>query len=143
MEQNKKVFIDSNFFIAFFNTADALHDKAIKIGEVLERERIILVISNFIFLEVVTVLSQRVNKFTAMKVGKYFLESPEIELIHVDETLQNQSWIIFSAAEEKNISFVDCSTIATMKAESLSKLLTFDKKDFQKLQKRHRFQFFQ
>lgn len=137
--RNKQVFVDSNFFIAFFNETDTLHQEALSIGAKLEKQKTELLISNFIFLEVVTVLSQRVNKAVALQVGRHLLSSPSIEIIHIDEVLHNHSWQIFQEVRNKNVSFVDCSIIATMKAEGVLELLTLDAEDFKKLQKKYRF----
>jgi len=43
---------------------------------------------------------------------------------------------------KNNKVFVDCSTLAAMKAEGIKKLLTFDKKDFTSLKKEYRFGFY-
>lgn len=142
MAHKERAFADSNFFIAFFNISDKLHQRAKTLAKELLAQNTQLVISNYIFLEVVTVLSQRVGKFTALEVGKYFIENSSIQTIHIDEELQRYSWKIFQEVKDKNIGFVDCSIIAAMKAEGISHLLTFDIQDFQKLKKSYRFQFF-
>ncbi len=139
MENNERVFVDSNYFIALFNPFDNLHLKARKITEELVREKIPLVISNFIFLETATILSQKRGKEIAIEVGNYFFSNLTIEIVHIDESLQESSWKIFQEIKNKNMSFVDCSNIAVIKAEGISKLLTFDIEDFKKLQKKYRF----
>ena len=53
------VFVDSNFFCAFYNPKDALHAKALSLAEKLSLSKARLWISNYIFLEVVTIISQR------------------------------------------------------------------------------------
>lgn len=142
MEENKRVFVDSNYFIAFFNPADSLHRQAVDIGRKLNNERTQLIISDLVFLEVVTVLSQRMSREVAVQVGDYFRVSPQVKLLHVDEMLHIEAWTIFKQTLLKNISFVDCSIIACMKKERIIDLLTFDKKDFQKLQELFRFTFY-
>lgn len=142
MEENKCVFVDSNYFIAFFNPADSLHRQAADIGRKLNSEDTQLVISNLVFLEVVTVLSQKMSREVAVWVGDYFTVSPQVKLLHVDEMLQIEAWTIFKQTPLKNISFVDCSIIACMKKERIVDLLTFDKKDFRQLQERFHFKFY-
>ena len=139
MEENNTIFVDSNYFVALFNLQDSLYQKAIHIASVLDRKRINLAISNFIFLEVVTILSQRRGRTAGVEVGAYLQQSPDIKIIHIDEALQEDSWGIFQKTKEKDISFVDCSIVAAMKAEHILHLLTFDVKEFKKLQNRHRF----
>lgn len=143
MEKDRRVFVDSNYLVAFFNAKDTLHHRAAVLAKKLESDKIIIVISNFIFLEVVTVLAQRVGKETAVWVGQYLLENPKIKMFHIDMTLQSDAWRIFQHIKNKNISFVDCSILALMQAEYISDLLTFDEDDFRKLKKNYKFRLFQ
>lgn len=139
-DANKPVFVDSNFFVALFNPDDSQYTKAIKFSKYIDKENTSLVISNYIFLEIVTVLSQRRGKTVGNAVGDYLMVPPNI-IIQIDEELHQQTWDIFKTLKNKDISFVDCSTIAVMKAEGISRLLTFDQDHFKKLQKVYRFGF--
>lgn len=142
MERSNLVFADSNYFIAFYNQEDSLHKQAVSLAKRLKRQGTSFVVTNFIFLEVVTMLAQRLGKENAIRVGKNIVENPRIIFIHIDEALQENSWQIFQAVKDKNISFVDCSIIAVMRAESIPMLLSFDIRDFKKLQKQYRFSLF-
>lgn len=133
------LFVDSNFFIALFHQQDSLHERALSIAKELDRQHRPLVISNFVFLEVVTVLSQRKSRAQAREVGHFFLSDPGIVMWHVDEKLQQASWGIFQAVGHKGTSFVDCSIVALMRSEGIRTLLTFDQTDFRSLQKSFRF----
>ncbi|MBI4137986.1 MAG: PIN domain-containing protein [Candidatus Wildermuthbacteria bacterium] len=141
--KSERIFADSNYFIALFNERDALSEKANLISEKLEEQDILLCITNLIFLEIVTVTSVRASKQIAWEAGKYLLSSPRIQILHADEDLQRESWEIFQEITDKNISFVDCSIIASMKTLGISKLLTFDQTDFKKLQKQYRFSLYE
>lgn len=139
MEGNSVVFADSNFFIASFNPLDALYARALALAEKLDAERISILTSSLIFLETVTVLSQRGTKEIARKAGEHLLSNESISIIHIDETLHNLSWRIFQEVEHKNMSFVDCSILAVLKTYDLRFLLSFDTEDFQKFEKRYQF----
>jgi predicted nucleic acid-binding protein len=56
------VFVDSNYFIALFNVSDTLHAEASALAENMVNRDVRLYISNYVMLEVLTVLSQRVVK---------------------------------------------------------------------------------
>jgi len=140
--RGKRIFVDSNYFIAFFNPTDSLHQKTQDIGKELDRKGIPLTLSNLIFLEVVTVISQRRNKQIAGEVGEYLETNPLVEIIHVDEVLHQNTWEIFKSVQQKDVSFVDCSIIACMRFEGIHELLTFDKKDFTILKKGFPFSFY-
>jgi uncharacterized protein len=142
-ERNSGVFADSNYFIALANENDSLHKQAILISQNLEERAVQLFLSNLIFLEVITVLSQKRGREVANKTGLYLLSDPHISYIHIDEQLHEESWHIFQSISQKNIGFVDCSIIAAMKAEDISTLLTFDKADFKQLQKPYGFRLYE
>jgi len=143
MVENNRIFVDSNFFVALFNPTDALYSTALKTAKEIDERNTFLVISNLVFLEIVTVLSQRRGREVAIETGKYLLSNPQITLIHIDELLQKESWNIFKKIKIKDISFVDCSIIASMKSEGIRDLLTFDIEDFKKIQKNYRFKLYQ
>ncbi len=143
MAENSRVFVDSNYFVALFNSSDTLHTGALDPARRIDSQDTPLVISNLVFLEVVTVLSQRRGRRVAIEVGEHLLTNSLITIIHVDELLQRESWRIFQNSKEKNISFVDASIIAIMQSERIGTLLTFDVQDFKKLQKLYRFNFYE
>lgn len=142
-KNDKGVFVDSNYFIALFNPVDTFHERARLIGEGISTQDISLVISNFIFLEILTVVSQKVGKYAAVEAGNKIKKNPLIESIHIDEFLQEKSWEIFQEIKRKDVSFVDCSILAVMKIEGIKELLTFDISDFEPLQKQYKFHFYE
>lgn len=134
----ERIFVDSNYFIALYRANDSLHSKALEIARTFDNQEKAFVISNFIFNEVVTVLSQREGKEAGREIGDLLLQDKSIELVHIDESIQKKSWEMFRLMREKDVSLVDCSIIAVMNAESIISLLTFDVKDFKSLQKQYR-----
>jgi predicted nucleic acid-binding protein len=143
MAASERVFIDSNFFIALFNPADSNHARANALAQQLESRRDQRIISNFIFLETVTVLAQRRGKAVAREVGNILQTDSLVTIVVVNEELNEATWRIFEKVEDKNISFVDCSTIALMRAENIQTLLTFDLTDFKKLRALYEFSLFE
>jgi predicted nucleic acid-binding protein len=140
--ENNKVFVDSNYFVALFNPNDALYQRASIVAKKIDAKRQRLVLSNYIFLEVTTVLSQRRGRDVSIAVGSHLMTNPMIDVIHVDETLHEESWKIFQNIQQKDMSFVDCSTLAIMRAEQMDRLLTFDLTDFRGLQREFGFKIF-
>ena len=138
-----KIFVDSNYFISLFNPVDGNYVGAVALFHALEREHMLLVTSNFVFAEVVTVLSQRQNRPSAIVAGSHLQANPRIRIIHIDEALHRTSWQVFQEIQKKNMSFVDCSILAVMHAEHITKLLTFDRTDFAPMRQRYHFKFYE
>lgn len=136
------VFVDSNYFIALGNPEDSLHEEADILSYQLVQDNVIIAITNFVFLEIVTVLSQRASRVMANRIGNDILQNQHVNIIHVTESLQTKSWEMFQKIERKNVSFVDCSIIATMEFEEIRSLLTFDKTDFTQFKQYHKFSFY-
>lgn len=141
--ESASIFADSNFFISLANPEDNLHSKANEYSRAIEAKKSPIVISNFIFLEVVTIISQRQNRLAAVKAGEELQSNPQIKIVMIDKDLQKSSWEIFQELLRKNISFVDCSIVAIMEAEGIKSLLTFDRTDFTPLRKQYHFRFFE
>lgn len=133
-----QIVIDSNYFLAVNNSHDSLNLQAVKLSYFVEKNEAI--ISDYIFLEIVTILSQKVSRNVACQVGLALLSSANIKIITVDHSLFLDSWIIFSKLKQKNISFIDCSILATMKRYRVKQLLSFDNTDFAPLQKQFGFE---
>lgn len=127
LSSQKRVFVDSNYFVALNNPEDNLNTKARRIATDIKGKNTSLVISNYIFLEITTVLSQRVGKQIALSVGKQLIDSNIIEVILIDKSLHHSSWEIFQKAQKKNVSFVDASIVAVMKSENIRNVISFDK----------------
>lgn len=131
--------VDSNYLVALFNPADSLHLSARQIASALNQKTNILVISDLIFLEVVTVLSLRRGRTVAVAVGDYLRHQSNIEIVHIDESGHERAWSVFQTIQRKNVSFVDCSTVVILRDEKIRTLLTFDQTDFKPLRNRYNF----
>ncbi len=142
MAIKNKVFVDSSFLIALYNVSDTLHGHTGEVNKRLASSEPYLYISNYILLEVLTVLSQKVGRSQAIDIGKHIIGDGQIEVIHITEDLQIMSWEIFQSIENKNMSFVDCSILAVMQSAGFRHLLTFNKTDFTPLRRRFAFSFF-
>lgn len=129
---------DSNYFVALFSPDDSLHNQAAGLVNLIAEHSVI--ISNLIFAEIITVLSQKRGHDFAVQIGDYLLGSPLIKITHLDYLHHQASWKIFQSLHSKNVSFVDCTTLAMMQSEGIDTLVTFDTTDFKKLQKDYQFQ---
>lgn len=116
-------FCDTSALIALFNPDDPNHQKAI---DIVKREsKRIFMISNYIFAETVTMLSQRTDKETSIRSGEHIKKTYHI--ITLDKDSEDLAWDIFKKQKSKNVSFVDCTTFALFKKGVFDKAFSFDK----------------
>lgn len=116
------VFTDSSALVALFNPQDPNHNKAKSITKKYKIKS--FAISDYIFAETVTVLSQKVGKNEAIYAGEFIKR--RCLKVGINEDILNLSWEIFKKQKSKNVSFVDCTTIALFQKGMFNKLFTFD-----------------
>lgn len=124
----KKFFVDSNYLIALNNANDQLHQPAKEIAHKIDDSQ--LLISDYVFSEVMTVMGQRVSKNRSLDLGEQLLASPYFQLLQTGRKQFKRSWEIFAQLESKNISFVDCSIVAHLETHQIDNLISFDQTDF-------------
>ncbi len=121
------VFVDSDAFIASLKEEDTNHSRAREIFDKLSDQPIHFVTSNFVFAEVVTVLSQRVNRQAAVNYIQTMTdEETPFAILRADETVEREAITVFLRQTSKNTSFVDCTNIAFMQLYRLDTIFTFD-----------------
>lgn len=133
---NETVFIDANVLCGLFNNQDSLHEKSKKTIKSLRKSA--FAISNFIFLECYTIISQRTSKAHSVRFRKYMLANKQYEILWIDQKLEEDTWAIFQSIKDKNFSYVDASILAVMKSEKIAHLLSFDA-GFAQFQKEFKF----
>lgn len=121
------IFGDASAIVSFYDSDDPNHKKAQKLAKQFSTDKFI--ISNFVFAEVVTILSQRMGKQPAIIAGNELIMTYIIVKLTTD--IETIAWEIFKKQTSKNVSFVDCTTFALYQKGVFDKVFTFDS-DFRK-----------
>ncbi|MHB8442826.1 MAG: type II toxin-antitoxin system VapC family toxin [Patescibacteria group bacterium] len=138
-----KIVADSNYFVALASINDNLYSTAFNLAKLIKDRGDKIYINKYIFLEIVTIISQKVSRDISIKVGRDLLENTgEIEVLDIDSIMFQKTWDIFQRVKDKNISFVDCSLIVLKNEIVADAILTFDVTDFTKLRKSYKFQYY-
>lgn len=121
------LFVDSDSFVALSKEDDRNHIRAIKLLQKAIEVDISFVTSNYVFSEVVTVLSQRLGHNAALEFIKE-MKSPAggYTIRWIDENIELEAIRIFSNQTSKNVSFVDCTNMAIMKLYNINAIFSFD-----------------
>lgn len=121
------IFVDADAFIAFTKEDDSNHKLAQNIFEKLQDTEITFITSNFVFAEVVTVLSQRVSHKAAVIFINNIKSSDNIfQIERINENTEEAAIHIFIKQTSKNVSFVDCLNIALIKEKHMDGIFSFD-----------------
>lgn len=122
-----KIFLDTSFLISLLLEEDFNHKKARDIAQNLKTRSVEFYINYLVFSECLTILSQRKSKAFALSFGKTVKTQKEIRILEEKEGIQERTWRIFQSVKDKNVSFADCSILASLEEEKISYLATFDK----------------
>lgn len=117
------IFADASAIVSLYSLTDPNHSRAKAIMDNLTFDQ--LITSNFVYAEIITIISQRVSKEKAILVGNYIKEN--FKFFRLTEEIEDLAWELFKKQTSKNVSFVDCTTFALYKDGAFDKVFTFDK----------------
>jgi hypothetical protein len=119
------VFLDTGFFLAYYDTRDKYHGKAFALAKkIVSKEFGAIFTSEYVFGESITLTLARKGPEKAIELGETILNS-EIEIISISKEIFAKAWELFK--QRKNLSFADCATIEAMKANGIKNLASFDR----------------
>ena len=132
----QSIIIDTNVICALYNREDSLYEKAQRVKPLFTEYK--PVVSNFILVEIYTILSQRVSKKFSIEFGENIDRDRVFTVVWINRKLEKDVWSIFASIKDKNFSYVDASILAVMKKEKIKHLLSFDA-GFEGIQEQFRF----
>jgi predicted nucleic acid-binding protein len=121
------LFANASFFVAYHNLKDVNHQAARDLVQEFEGRSVLMVTTDYIFDEVMTVLLVKGSKDLAIRAGRAILQDPTIEILRIDEELFNEAWEIFQNFKDKEWSFTDCTSYVLMKKLDIGTGISFDK----------------
>ncbi len=122
----KKVFVDTNYFVAVFNPADQWHQKALEADEKLGDVR--LVTTEFILVEVL-------NYFSGFKSNikqkitdsvRLLIDDIEIQIVECSHNGFHDGLNLYETRLDKGYSLTDCDSMNVMRELSIYEILTHD-----------------
>lgn len=119
-------FLDTGYLIALETIDDQHHEEALNHWRTLVLSPSSLVITSYIFNEVVTFFNSRNRHAKAVEVGTRLLSSPSVQFVQVDEFLFSAGWEYFKQHADKSYSLTDCISFVLMQQRSIQTALAFD-----------------
>lgn len=123
----KSLFVDAGYLIALEASDDQHHKDATQHWRKLRKSLPALLTTSYVFDEVVTFFNNRRRHDKAAEVGNRLIESPSIELIHVDKEVFYEAWKYLQQHDDKAYSLTDCVSFVVMKQRRVNTALTFDR----------------
>jgi predicted nucleic acid-binding protein len=120
------IILDSSFLIGFHNSTDNHHAAAANLMErILGGRYGTPVLLEYVFLEVVTVVSVRVDHKTALAAADSLLRARELRFVPCSEFFSS-TLEVFAQPESSRLSFVDCAILASARRNPPGWVATFD-----------------
>ena len=124
------ILLDSSYLIAFHNSRDVHHQAAADVMSDLLRGRWgQVLLPEYVFLEVTTVIAARRGVAKAAEVGRVLLQAQEVEFVPCSDLFLD-AFTIFAERGEAGLSFVDAALIAAARRRGAKCIASFDR-DFE------------
>lgn len=125
MEIDRKLFVDTGAFLAYYNDKDQYYTEALKVWKTVLEQNCHLVITNHIIDELATRLA-RLNGYlySANKIDKIYQSG--FQIIYSNETIEKEAIKLFKKYSDQKFTFTDCVSMVVMKQEKLETAFTFD-----------------
>lgn len=117
------VFVDTSALYAFINARDPDHKR---VKDYLQGYKGQLLISNFIFDEIITLVMARMGHDKAVLTGNTLLNPREFILTRCKTSDELKAWKLFVNRPDKKYSFTDCTSFVIMKKLGINKSLSTD-----------------
>jgi predicted nucleic acid-binding protein len=118
------IFVDTSFWVALTNRRDAHHDEATTLLRAHDSDR--LVTTNEVRGETWTFLRRRAGHATAVRFLDALGASPRVELLRVSESAEAQAEQWLRRRDDREFSWIDATSFATMRQLHASEALAFD-----------------
>ncbi|MCJ7573581.1 type II toxin-antitoxin system VapC family toxin [Candidatus Bathyarchaeota archaeon] len=125
------VFVDTGVFVAFHNTRDTNHNRALELlRSIVDGELGTAYTSEYVFDEAVTAALVRTRRpENALAVGRMILgelTAPFLAILRLDDEAFKEAWRLFPQYAGRGLSFTDCSSITLMRTAGIESIVSFD-----------------
>ncbi|MEK7477572.1 MAG: PIN domain-containing protein [Candidatus Coatesbacteria bacterium] len=119
-----RAFVDTSAWYAYIRADDPDHRR---IRPHLDPPEARLVTSNFVFDEVVTLVSLRLGHAAAVRAGTALRGTPSVECVRILPEDEEHAWTFFVRHRDKDYSYTDCTSFALMRRLGLTLAVTTDR----------------
>ena len=113
---------DTSFWVALAASHDTHHDQPLALWT---DERRPVVVTNHLAGEIWTFLRRRAGHLAAVTAVEV-LRSRRVQLVHVDESVEQDAWRWLERHDEREYSFVDATSFMLMRRLRIREALAFD-----------------
>jgi uncharacterized protein len=123
---NKSVFVDTSAWFAGIAKNDQYNEQAMECRNRLLKGNTRFFTSNSIIHETTMLLERKVSKKEAVRFLKAILRDPGVEIIHADEEMEEEAYVLYQKYKDQDFSITDCISFAIMHRYQISRCFTYD-----------------
>lgn len=120
----KTVFFDTSAIYSFGNKND---EKGLRIKDFLKEQPVLLITTNFILAESLSLITKRHGKQMGTQIGELLHKSSFVDLYYLDKALQEKAWDLYKKYKDKNFDFIDSTSFIFCKEQGINEALTLDR----------------
>lgn len=123
-----ELFADTSGWGCLFDAAQPYHTLAAQLYRTARSQNRKIVTTNYILTELVALLTSplRIPRTTVIELVAGIKSSPQVEVLHVSESLDQEAWALFRRRPDKQWSWVDCASFVVMQQRGIQEALTTD-----------------
>ncbi len=121
-----RLFLDTAYINALFNTRDQWHSKALEWEIKLEAEKRLLVTTQLVLVEIGNGLSRPPFRQNAASIIRNLQNNSAVEVVPVTPTTFARAFDLFEQRPDKSWGLTDCFSFITMQDNQLTDALTTD-----------------
>lgn len=128
MKQVKEVFADTSGWAEFLVQTTPYHLLAKRLMQQWRTQGTRVMTTNYVLVELISLLTSplKVPRPQQIKIIETLQTATWVEIIHIDLTLHEEAWQLFSQRPDKDWSLTDCSSFIMMHRYHLTEALTTD-----------------
>lgn len=119
----ERIFVDTSAWYALVDSKDPDHSSA---SSFLNKNKLLLVTSDYIFAETLNLVKNRLGQAVAVKLGEKIKASSISQIMELTKELKDEGFEIFRKYKDKGFSYTDCTSFALMQSLSIKTAFGFD-----------------
>jgi len=123
-----EMFADTSGWGCLVDPTQPFHNLARNIYRTARRQGRKVISTNYIILELVALLTSplRIPRASVINFIEGLKNSPFVEVVHMDITLDGEAWKLLRSRQDKEWSLVDCASFVLMHQRAIREALTTD-----------------
>jgi predicted nucleic acid-binding protein len=124
-----ELFLDTAGWACLADRREQFHDAAELIYLQARRQGRLVVTTNYVLAELVTLLTspKHLPRAEVIDFADAIRAAPNVEVLHVDSALDAQAWQLLRSRRDKEWSLVDCASFVVMQQRKIAEALTTDR----------------